>query len=72
MDAEVLKQARRELARLGGIARTKSMTAKERKELATKASRAAAAARKKKSRKKAQPTKKPKNKTATQWMVPVE
>jgi hypothetical protein len=35
----------REMARLGGIARTQSMTAKERRELATKASKAAAKAR---------------------------
>jgi hypothetical protein len=35
----------KEFARLGGLARAKSMTAKERRELATKASRAAAIAR---------------------------
>ena len=40
----------REMARLGGIARTQSMTAKERRELARKASKAAAAARTKKAR----------------------
>jgi hypothetical protein len=40
----------REMARMGGIARSKNMTAKERRELATKASRAAAAARKKKAK----------------------
>jgi hypothetical protein len=45
MDAELLKQARRELAREGGLARAKSMTAKERRELATKASKAAAKVR---------------------------
>lgn len=39
-----------EMARLGGLARTASMTAKERIELATKASKAAAKARKKKAR----------------------
>jgi hypothetical protein len=50
VDAELLKQARRELARQGGIARAKSMTAKERSELATKASKAAAAARTKKAK----------------------
>jgi hypothetical protein len=38
----------KEFARLGGLARAKSMTAKERRELATKASQAAAIARKKK------------------------
>ncbi len=42
----------RELARMGGLARSKSMTAKERRELATKASRAAALARKKKAKQK--------------------
>lgn len=40
------------MARLGGIARTQSMTAKERRELATKASKAAAKARSKKARQK--------------------
>jgi hypothetical protein len=40
----------KEFARLGGLARAKSMTAKERRELATKASRAAAIARKKKAK----------------------
>ena len=45
MDAELLKKARRELARQGGMARAKSMTAKERRDLATKASKAAAKAR---------------------------
>ena len=50
MDAELLKQARRELARQGGMARAKSMTAKERRELATKASKAAAAAMTKKAK----------------------
>jgi hypothetical protein len=50
VDAELLKQARKELARQGGMARAKSMTAKERRELATKASKAAAAARTKKAK----------------------
>jgi hypothetical protein len=45
VDTELLKQARKELARQGGIARAKSMTAKERRDLATKASKAAARAR---------------------------
>ena len=40
----------RELARLGGLARAKSMTAEERRKLATKASRAAARARTKKAK----------------------
>lgn len=35
----------REMARMGGIARAKSMTAEERRKLATKASKAAAKAR---------------------------
>jgi hypothetical protein len=42
----------KEFARLGGLARAKSMTARERRELATKASRAAALARKKKAKQK--------------------
>jgi hypothetical protein len=40
----------REMARMGGIARSKNMTAEERRKSATKASRAAAAARKKKAK----------------------
>jgi hypothetical protein len=44
-----------ELGRQGGLARAKSMTAKERKASATKASQAAAAARKKKARAKKKP-----------------
>jgi hypothetical protein len=44
----------REMARLGGLARTNSMTAAQRKKLATKASRAAAIARTKKARLKKQ------------------
>jgi hypothetical protein len=52
MDAELLKQARRELARQGGLARAKSMTAKERRESATKASKAAAKARTRKAKEK--------------------
>jgi hypothetical protein len=50
VDTELLKQARKELARQGGIARAKSMTAKERSDLATKASKAAAKARTKKAK----------------------
>jgi hypothetical protein len=45
--AAALKKARSDLARQGGLARAKSMTAKERKASATKASKAAAAARRK-------------------------
>jgi hypothetical protein len=40
------------MARLGGLARTQSMTAEERRKLATKASRAAARARTKKAQQK--------------------
>jgi hypothetical protein len=43
-----IKREHQRIARLGGLARTGSMTAKERKELALKASRAAARARKRK------------------------
>jgi hypothetical protein len=50
VDTELLKQARKELARQGGIARAKSMTAKERRDLATKASKAAAKVRTKKAK----------------------
>jgi hypothetical protein len=42
----------REMARLGGLARTQSMTAAERKKLATKASKAAARARTKRAKEK--------------------
>jgi len=42
----------REMARMGGLARQKAMTAKERRALATKASKAAAKARRKKARQK--------------------
>lgn len=40
----------KEMARLGGLARTSSMTAAERKKLATKASKAATVARRKKAK----------------------
>jgi hypothetical protein len=46
MDEEILKQARSELARLGGIARAKKLTAKQRSESAKKAAKAATKARK--------------------------
>jgi hypothetical protein len=42
----------REMARLGGLARANSMTAAERRKLATKASKAAAIARTKKAKQK--------------------
>jgi hypothetical protein len=45
MDEELIRKVRSELARQGGLARAKSLTAKERKESAIKASKAAAKAR---------------------------
>jgi hypothetical protein len=42
------KEITKQLGRLGGLARAKSLTAKKRRAIATKASKAAAAARKKK------------------------
>lgn len=50
MDSELLQQARKELARLGGLARANSMTVKERHELAKKAAKAAGIARSKRAR----------------------
>jgi hypothetical protein len=50
MDEEILQQARTELARAGALARAKSLTAKQRKAIATKASKAAAKARQTKAR----------------------
>ena len=50
--AEALKHARSELARKGGLGRAKALTAKERRESALKASKAAARARKRKAAKK--------------------
>ena len=61
MDPEIaaaIKAERIRIARLGGQARAKSMTAKQRRELAEKASKAAARVRSKKakqSKKKEQP-----------------
>ena len=52
MDPDLLRQARLELARQGGLARAKSMTAEERRKSAKKASDAAAVARTKKARQK--------------------
>ena len=52
MDEEVLKKARIELARQGGKARAKSLSAEERKRIATKASKAAARARSLKAKRK--------------------
>jgi hypothetical protein len=45
MDEEILKQARSELAKQGGKARAKALTATQRRAIATKASKAAARAR---------------------------
>jgi hypothetical protein len=45
VDEELIKQVRSELARHGGLARAKALTAKERRESAIKASKAAARAR---------------------------
>jgi hypothetical protein len=45
MDKELLKQARSELARQGGFARAKALTAKQRRDSAIKAAKAAAKAR---------------------------
>jgi hypothetical protein len=50
--AAAIKKERVRVARLGGKARAKSMTAKERKAFATKGSKAAAAARTKKANQK--------------------
>jgi hypothetical protein len=51
MDDELIKRVRSELAREGGRARAKALSAKERKAIATKASKAAAKARTLKARK---------------------
>jgi sRNA-binding protein len=48
--AAALKQERVKIARLGGLARAKSLTAKQRKDSASKASKAAAKARKRKAK----------------------
>jgi hypothetical protein len=50
MDDEIIKQVRSELARQGGLARAKALTARQRRESAIKASKAAASARKRKAR----------------------
>jgi hypothetical protein len=50
MDAELLRLARKELARQGGLARAQTLTAKQRRESATKASKAAARARTRKAK----------------------
>jgi len=50
VDAETLRTVMSELGKKGGPARAKSLTAKERKEIATKASKAAAKARTRKAK----------------------
>jgi hypothetical protein len=45
MDPELLKMARAEMARQGGLARSKALSKKQIKAIATKASKAAAIAR---------------------------
>lgn len=52
MDEELIKQVRSELARQGGLARAKALTAKQRRDSAIKASKAAAKARIRRARKK--------------------
>jgi hypothetical protein len=52
MDREAFRKAMVEIGRQGGLARAKSMTAKQRRDSALKASKAAAEARKKKAREK--------------------
>jgi hypothetical protein len=48
LDDELIKKVRAEYARQGGLARAKSLTAKERLESSRKAAKASAAARKRK------------------------
>jgi hypothetical protein len=50
MDDELVRKVRSEFARQGGLARAKSLTAKQRRESATKASKAAAKARTRKAK----------------------
>jgi hypothetical protein len=50
MDKELLKQARSELARQGGFARAKALTAQQRRESAKKAAKASAKVRKAKAK----------------------
>jgi hypothetical protein len=56
MDDETLKEAFAEVARRGGNARAKALSAKRRKEIATKASKAAAKARTRKAKARAKST----------------
>jgi hypothetical protein len=50
MDEELIKKVRSELARQGGLARAKALSAKERRESAIKASKAAARVRTRKAK----------------------
>jgi len=50
MDDKLIRKVRSELARQGGLARAKALTATERKRIATKASKAAAKVRRQKAR----------------------
>jgi hypothetical protein len=50
MDKEAFREAMAEIGKKGGLARAKSLTAKQRRESAIKASKAAAIARSKKAR----------------------
>ncbi len=50
MDKELLRQAWAELGRIGGQARAKALTARQRRAIATKAARAASKARSAKAR----------------------
>jgi hypothetical protein len=50
MDDALIKRVRSELARLGGEARAKNLSARRRKEIAIKASKAAAKARTRKAK----------------------
>jgi hypothetical protein len=53
MDPELMKKVMSELGKKGGPARAKSLSAKERKAIATKASKAAAKARTRKAKQRA-------------------
>jgi hypothetical protein len=55
MDPDQISQYLSEIGRKGGYARAKRLSAKRRKEIATKASHAAAAARQKKAKRKRSP-----------------
>jgi hypothetical protein len=50
MDEKLIRKVRSELAKLGGHARARALTAQQRKAIATKASKAAARARTRKAK----------------------